>query len=146
MINDLNDNHHSKPNLAVKGSKSSPLAHKTDNPFDKFSNSDDQTKNISNRSGIISPSPFYTERSTRLNEMARFNFLPKRKQSLYHKKNHITSTPHQSTVQDPTLPNCSNVTTNPNDYPIDNTSVDKDNESRVKISSKTSYLFPPPSL
>ena len=60
MVNDLNDNRHNKPKLAINHSKSSPLTHLTDNPLDDFSHSDDQTNHISNPTGITSPPPFYT--------------------------------------------------------------------------------------
>ena len=43
MVNDLNDTHHHKHKLALKGSKSSPMTHVIDNPLYDFSNSDDQT-------------------------------------------------------------------------------------------------------
>ena len=42
MLNYLNDIHHEKPKLAIKGSKPSPITHVIDNPLDEFSNSDDK--------------------------------------------------------------------------------------------------------
>ena len=47
-VNDLNDTHHHKPELALTGSKSSPMTHVIDNPLGYFSNSDDQTNHITN--------------------------------------------------------------------------------------------------
>ena len=69
MVNDLNDNHHNKLKLALKGSKSSPLTHITDKPLDELSIFDDPTNNTPNPTGIISPPTFYTERPTRLDKL-----------------------------------------------------------------------------
>ena len=111
MVNDLNDNYHNKPKIALENSNSTALTQVTDNPLDDVSNSDDQTHNTSNPTGIISPPPFHTKRPTRHNKRTRFKFLPKRKQSFHHNTNHNTSIFHPSTVQNSTLPNYSTVTT-----------------------------------
>ena len=145
MVNDLNDNRHKKPKLALKGSKSS-VTHSTDNPLDESSNSDDPINNTHNTTGFISPPPFKKTRPTRLNKMTRLKFLLKRKQIFHHKSNHNTSTLHPSTVQKPTLSNYSTVNTNPNYYHIDDNSVKNDNESPVKIYSQTNYFLTPPSF
>ena len=122
------------------------MTHVTDNPPDEFPNSDDQTYNTPNPTGIISAPPLYTKRPTRLNKLIRFNFLPKRKQSLHHNNNHNTSTLHPSTVQNPTIPNYSTVNTNPNDYSIFNTSVNNGNECPGQFFSLTKYYFTWPSF
>ena len=119
MVNDLHD----KPKLATKISKHSPLTHLTDNPLDYFLHSDDQSIHNTAPTGITSPPPVYTKHSIRFNKMARLNFFPKQKQTLHHKTNQRTPTLHSSPGQNPTLPNYSSVTTTPNDYPADNTSV-----------------------
>ena len=145
MVNDLRDNHHNKPELTLKQSKSSPLTHITDNPSDEFSNSDDLTNNTPNPTGFISPPPFYMKRPTRLNKTIRFKFFLKPKQSPP-KTNDKTSTPHPLTVQNPTLPNYSIVNTNPNGYPIYNIFVNLDNKSPVKSYSNANCPFTPPSF
>ena len=89
---------------------------------------------------------FYTKRPNKLNKMARFKLLPKRKQSLHPKTNHKTSALYSSTVQNPPVSNNSTVNTTPNDYPLDNASVDSDNDIPVKVYSKRNYAFPPPSF
>ena len=153
MENDLNDNHHHKPKLALKGSKSPAITHVIDNPLDDFSNSDDQTNPITTPTGITSPPPFHTKRPNKFKNMAQFKSIPKRKQNPHPKSNQNTSRLHSSPVQNPTLPNYSTpndtttpVTTTPNDYSLDNTSANTDNDSPVKIYSKTNYPFPPPSF
>ena len=122
------------------------MTHVIDNPPDDFSNSDDQTNHITTPTGITSPPPFYTIRPNKFNKMARFKLLPKRKQTLHCEIIYKTSTLHSSTVQNPTLPNHSNFKTTPNDYFLDNTSANNDNDSPVKVYSKTNYLFPQPFL
>ena len=52
--------------------------------------------------------------------MARFKFLPKRKQSFHHKTNYDTSQLKTPTLQKPTLPNYSSVITNINASPMGN--------------------------
>ena len=76
--------------------------------------------------------------------MARLKILLKRKLSLHHKTNQRTPTLHSSQVQNSTLSNYSNVNTTPNDNPADNTLVNIDYDSPVKVYSKTNYHFPPP--
>ena len=75
------------------------MTHITDNPIDHSSNSDDQMNDPTNPTGIISPPHFYLKRPNRLNKMARFKFLPKRKQSFHHKTNKDNSQPNTPTVQ-----------------------------------------------
>ena len=145
MVNDLNDNHLNKPKIALEGFKSSALTLITDNPSEELSHSDDSTNNTSIPTGIFSPPPLYTKRPNRLNKMTQFTLVSKQKQSLRHKTNHI-STLHPSTVQTQTLPNYSTVDTNPNDYPIDNTSVNNDNENPFKLYSNSNYPFAAPSF
>ena len=101
MVYDLNDNHQTKAKLTLEISKSSPLTHITDNPSDGFSNSGDPTKNTPNPTGVNSRP---TTSIYKTSKMTRVKFLSKRNQSLYRKTNHNTSTPHRSTVQNPTLP------------------------------------------
>ena len=146
MVIDFNDTHHHKPKLALKGSKSSPMTHVIDNPQDDFSNSDDQTNHITTPTGFTSPPPFYTNRPNKFTEMSRFKLLPERKQNLHPKTKHKTSRFHSSTVQNPTLTNYSTVNTTLNDYSLDNTSAINDNDSHVKVYSKTNYPFAPPSF
>ena len=145
MVNDLNNTHH-KPKLALKSSKSSSFTHVIDNPLDDFSISGDQTNHITTPTGFTSTPPFYTKRTDKIVIMARFKLLPKPKQNLHPNTNHETSTLFSSTVQNPTLPNYSTVNTTPNDYSLDNTPVNSDNESPVKMFSETNYVFAPPSF
>ena len=70
-----------------------------DNPFDHFSNSDDQTNHITTPTGITSPPPLYTKRPNKLDKMAQFKLLPERKQSFHPKTNHKTSPLLSSIVQ-----------------------------------------------
>ena len=146
MVNDLNDTRHHKTKIALKGSKSSPMTHVIDNPLDDFSNSDDQTNHITTPTDITSPPPFYAKRPNKFNKMARFKLVPKRKQNLHSKTNHKTSTLHSPPVQNPTLPNNSTVNKPPNDFPLANTFANNDNDSPVKVYSRTNYSFPPPSF
>ena len=79
--------------------------------------------------------------------MTRLILIPKRKQSLPRKTNHRTSlTLHSLPGQNPNLPNYLNVSTTPNDYIVDNTPVNNEYDSPVKVYSKTTYPFPPPSF
>ena len=121
------------------------MAYITDNPLDDFSKSDDQANHPPNPTGIISPPLFYTKCPKRPNKKAHFKPLPKRKQYLHYQTNHISNL-HPPLVQNPPIPNYSNVNTNPDDYHIDNTPVNTDFDSSVKIYSKTNYPFPPPSF
>ena len=132
MVNDLKGTHHHKPKRTLKGSKASPMTLVIDNPLNDFSNSDDQRNHITTPTAITSPPPFYTKRPNNFNKMTQFKLLPKRKQNLHPKSNHKTSTLHSSPVQNPTLPNYSTVNTTPNEYSLDNTSANNDNESPVK--------------
>ena len=66
---------------------------------------------------------FYTKRPNRPNKMARFNFFQERKQIFNHKTNNDTSKLNTPSVQNPTLSTYSRVTTNPNDYTMDNIPV-----------------------
>ena len=141
MVNDLTDTHHKKPKSALQTSKC--LTNMTDNPLEGFS--DNQTISINNPTGITFPSPFYTKRPNKLH-MTRFKLFPRRKQFHQPKTNHRTSTLHSSSVQHPTLPNHSNVNTTPNDIIDDNTPVNDDTDSPIKVYSKTNYPFPPPSF
>ena len=109
---------------------------------DDFSNSDYRTNHITTPTAITSPPPFYTIRPNKFNRMARFKLLPKRKQNLHPKIYHKTATLHFSRVQNPTLPNKSNVKTAPNDFCFDNTPTNNDNHSPVKVYSKTNYPYP----
>ena len=85
IVNDLNNNCHNKPEVAIKDFKSSPLVHVTDNPLDDFSEPDNQTNHFTNPTGINSPPPFHAKRPIRFNKTARLKLFPKRKQSLHHK-------------------------------------------------------------
>ena len=76
--------------------------------------------------------------------MAHFKLLPKRKQFFHHKSNADTSKLILQHYK--TLPKYASVTTNPNDFPIDNTPVNTEIESPVKVYSRTNYSFPPPSF
>ena len=78
MVNDLNDTNHHKPKLALKGSKFSPMTHVID-----FLNSDDLTNHITTPTGITSQPSFHTKRPNKFIKLARFKFLPKRKQNLH---------------------------------------------------------------
>ena len=138
MVNDPNDTHHNQPNLALKSSTSLPMTHVIDNPLDDFSNSDDQTNHIITPTGNTPPPPlFYTNRPSKFNNMARFKLIPKRKQNLHSKTYQKTSSLHSSQVQTPTLPYYSTVKTTPKDNSLDNTSANNDNDSPVKVYSKT---------
>ena len=96
----------------------------------------------SNPTGITSPPPFYTKRPTRISKMTRFEFLPKRKQYSSQKPNTGQSTSTTSS----SLPHYSSVTTNPEDYPLNTSPVDCEMDTPVRIYSKTTYSFPPPSF
>ena len=138
MVND--DTHHYKPILALQTSES--LDNCSDNP----------TNSISNPTGIISPPLFYTKRPNKLH-MTRFKLFPKRRPFLRSKLIPRTSSLPSSQEQHPTLPNYS--TTNdtqhdnlhtPTDKLVNNTLVNPDTDSPIKIYSKTKYPFPPPTF
>ena len=85
--------------------------------------------------------------------MTRFKLFPKRQQLSQPKINYRTSTLPSSPEQHPTLPNYStaNTTQNenlvtPNDNLVNNTPVNDDTDSPIKVYSKTNYPFPPPSF
>ena len=59
MANALNDTlHNEPPKLALRDSKLSPMTHITGNTLDGFSNSDNQSNQIHNPTGIILPPSF----------------------------------------------------------------------------------------
>ena len=72
-------------------------------------------------------------------------FLPQYMWAENNKAKNNTSTLSSSTVQNSTLQNYSTVNTNPNEYLVENTPVNHDNESPVKIYSKTNCHFLRPS-
>ena len=139
MVNNHKNTHHQQPTLPLKTSKS----------LDNFP--DNSTISINNHTGISSP-PFFYKRPQKL-QMTRFKLFPKRRPFLQPKSNHRTSLLPASQEQHPTLPNCSttNITqhdnlTAPTDNLLDNTLVNPDTDTPIKIYSKTNYLFPPPSF
>ena len=136
----LKDTHHQKPALPLKTSK--PL----DNSLENSTNS------ISNPTGITSPPPFYTKRLNKLH-MTRFILFPKRLQFLQSKIIHRTSPLPAPQEQHPTLPNYSTTSDTQHDNltPLtdnlfNNTLVNPDTDTPIKIYSKTNYPFPPPSF
>ena len=140
MVNDLRDTHHQKPALPLKASKS------LDNSLDNSTNS------INNHTGITSSSPFYTKSPNKLH-MTQFKLFPKRRQFLQSKINHRPSPLPASQEQHPTLHNyltTSNTQhdnlTPPTDNLLNNTLVNPDTDTPIKIYSKTNYPFPPPSF
>ena len=138
MVNDLRDTHHQKPALPLKTSKSS------DNSLDN------STISINNHTGITSPPPFYTKRPNTLH-MTRSKLFPERRHFLQSKINHRTSPLPASQEQHPTLPNYLTTSdthsndnlTPPTDNLLNNTFV---TDTPIKIYSKTTYHFPPPSF
>ena len=140
MANDFKDTQHQQPTLPLKTYKS----------LDNFP--DNSTNSINNHTGITSPPTFYTKRPNKLH-MTRFNLLPKKRPFLQSKSNHRTSTLAASQEQHPTLTNYSttnttqhdNLTT-PTDNILNNTLVNPDTDTPIKIYSKTNYPFPPPSF
>ena len=74
--------------------------------------------------------------------MTRFKFLPKRKQ-------YSNQTPHNNFSKSNTessLPYYSPVTTDPNDYTLNTSSVNCEMDTPVRILSKINYSFPPPTF
>ena len=74
--------------------------------------------------------------------MTRFKFLPKRKPY----SNQTSHNVHSKSNTPSSLPHYSPVTTNPNDYSLNTSSVDCEMDTPVRIYSKTNYFFPPPSF
>ena len=66
--------------------------------------------------------------------MTRFHFFLKLKLPFHRKRNTDSSKFITSPVQNPSLPHYSSVTPNPNNYPVDTTSVYNEIESPVNIS------------
>ena len=115
----------------------------TDNPLIETSyNPNDTTAISSNPTGIPSPPPFYTKRPNRISKITRFKFLPKRKPCSNQTPHNVRS---KSNTQS-SLPHYSSVTTNPNDYTLNTSPVVYEMDTPVRIYSKTSYSFPPPSF
>ena len=140
MVNDRRDTHHQKPTLPLKTSKS--LAN-----FPDIS-----TNSINNHTGITSAPLFYTKRPNKLH-MTLFKLFPKKRLFLQYKINHKTSTLPASQEQHPTLPNHSTTNTThydtlttPTDNLLNNTLVNPDTDTPIKMYSKTNYHFPPPSF
>ena len=138
MIHDL------KSTRSKSSSKSShQLPYITDNPIDESSYNPNETTGISsNPTGISSPPPFYTKRPNRISKMTRFQFLPKRKPY----SNQTAHNVHSKYNTPSSLPHHSPVTTKPNDYSLNTSSVDCEMDTPVRIYSKTNYSFPPPSF
>ena len=147
MVNDLNNTHYEKHKLALQTSKS------LDNFSDKLNYfPDNQTNPLNNPIGITFPPPFCTKRPNKI-RMTRFKLFPKRQLFSQLKTNYRTSTFRSSQELHPTLPNypTANTTQNdilvtPNDNSVDNTPVNDDTDSPIKIYSKTNYPFSPPSF
>ena len=85
--------------------------------------------------------------------MTRFKLFSKRRPFPQPKVNHKTSTFLSSPEQHPTLPKYSTVNTTqndnlvtPNDNLGNNTLVNADTDSPIKVYSKANYPFPPPSF
>ena len=73
--------------------------------------------------------------------MTRLKLFLKRKLFYQSKTDHRTSTLHSSSVHHSTLPNYSNVNTSPIDTIVDNTPVNDDTDSPIKVYSKTITFF-----
>ena len=125
MINDI-ESVRSK----TSSKSSNQLSTITENPLDESSfNPNDTTGISSNPTGITSPPPFYSKRSSRISEMTRFKFLPKRKQ-------HSNHTPHNTQSKSNThsfLPHYSSVTASPNAYPLNTSLFDCEMDTPVGI-------------
>ena len=74
--------------------------------------------------------------------MTRFKFLPKRKPFSNQTANNV----HSKSKTPSSLPHLSPVTTNPNDYSLNTSSVGCEIVTPVRIYSKPNYSFPPPSF
>ena len=115
----------------------------TDNPLDESSyNPNETTGYTPNPTGITSPPPFFTKRPNRISKITRFKFLPTRKQN----SNQTPHIVHSKSNTQSSLPQCSPVTTNPNDYTLTTSPVNCEMDTLVRIYSKTNYSFPPPSF
>ena len=122
---------------------SNHLPNITENSLDESSSNLHDTIGISsNPTGITSPPPFYTKRPNRISKLTHFKFLPKRKQYSNQKPN----TGQSTSITSSSLPHYSSIITNPNDYPLNTSSVTCEMETPVRIYSKTNYSFPPPSF
>ena len=134
-VNDL------KNDCSKRSVKSSNhLPNITENPLDESSlNPHDTTGISSNPTGITSPPPFCAKRPNMIFKMTRFKFLPKRKQ--YSNQKLHTDQPQSNTPS--SLPHCSSVNTNPNDYPLNPSSVECEMDTPVRIYSKTNYSCHP---
>ena len=122
---------------------SNQMSNITENPLDESSyNPNDTTGISSNPNGITSPPTFYTKRPSRISKMTRFKFLPKQKQC----SNQTPLNVHSKSNAQSSLPHCSPVTTNPNDYTLNTSPVNCEMDTPVRIYSKTNYSFPPPSF
>ena len=137
MVNDLHDTQTKKP-------KNHFLKSKSPNHL-----SDTSTNLINHSTGITSPPPFYTKRPNKL-QMPKFKLFPKRHHFSQPK---ITFQPSTlpSSEQDPSLPNYSTTNSHPNDNlanqhdTLINTSVISNTDTPIKIYSRVTYPFPPPS-
>ena len=109
--------------------------------MDDISNSDDQLNHPPNPTGIISPAPFKTKRPNRPNKIARFKFFFQTENNPLITKliTSLNFIHHWHKIKP--LHNYSNVNTNLDEYPIDNTPVNTDNDSPVKIFSNQYTLF-----
>ena len=93
--------------------------------------------------------PFYTKRPNKLH-MPKFKLFPKR-HHFSHPKLTLQPSPLPSSEQHPSLPNYSTTNSHPNDNlatqhdTLLNTSVTFSTDTPIKICSRISYPFPPPS-
>ena len=141
MVKDLNDTQNTKPKNTLFKSKS----------LDNFI--DTSTHLINHSTGITSFPPFYTKRSYKLH-IPKFKLFPKRHPFSHPKTTLQTSTLPLSSDQHPPLPNYSNYS-NKNLHPNDNLATPHDTlidnpvtsntDTPIKVYSRVTYPFPPPS-
>ena len=141
-VNDLNIASPKRP-LSLIQSSQFPLSTISENPLDESpDNSDDPINPTNKPSRIISPPYFYTKRPKRIPKVTKFKLFSKRKRSEEDEQtdsdNSITKT---SPLTNSTLPQYSTVKSDSNYYPLNTTFANNDNESPVKVYSKTNYFL-----
>ena len=150
IVIDLNDTQNRKPENTRLNFKS------LDNLLDTSTNL------INHSTGMTSLSPFYTKRPNKLSRLSKrpdvqtsrcpnLNYFRKDTSFSHPKTTLQTSTLPFSSDQRPSLPNYSNKNPHPNDNlatphdTLTNTPVTSNTDTPIKIYSRVSYHFPPPS-
>ena len=137
MVNDLHDTQNKKPKSPFF--KSQSLDHLSDTP----------TNLINHSTGNTSLPPFYTKRPNKL-QILKFKLFPKR-HHFSHPKYTFQPSTLPSSEQHPSLPNYPTTNSDPNDNLATQhdtsiiTSVTSNTDTPIKIYSRVSYPFPPPS-